>query len=116
MTLTSLSTDDGNFLIEDGRITFVGPASALPEQPNDVARVDAAGGTIMPGLIEPHSHPDVCAHFYSWVDVSGFTHSSVEGVEQALRAELARLKDEHNNGDEFPPRTEELKGGRPIAA
>jgi hypothetical protein len=37
-------------------------------------------------------------------------------VERALRAELAHLKDEHNNGDEFPPRTEELKGGRPIAA
>ncbi len=37
-------------------------------------------------------------------------------VEQALRAELARLKDAHNSGEEFPPRTEELKGGRPIAA
>lgn len=37
-------------------------------------------------------------------------------VEQALRAELRRLKDAHNAGEEFPPRTEELKGGRPIAA
>ncbi len=37
-------------------------------------------------------------------------------VEQALRTELRRLKDTHNMGNEFPPRTEELKGGRPIAA
>jgi len=37
-------------------------------------------------------------------------------VEQALRAELRRLKDTYNRGAEFPPRTEELKGGRPIAA
>jgi hypothetical protein len=37
-------------------------------------------------------------------------------VEEALRTELARLKDTHNSGEEFPPRTEELKGGRPIAA
>ncbi len=37
-------------------------------------------------------------------------------VEQALRTELARLKDTYNSGEEFPPRTEELKGGRPIAA
>ncbi|NLS91118.1 MAG: type II toxin-antitoxin system CcdA family antitoxin [Planctomycetaceae bacterium] len=37
-------------------------------------------------------------------------------VEQALRAELARLKNAYNCGEEFPPRTEELKGGRPIAA
>lgn len=37
-------------------------------------------------------------------------------VEQALHAELRRLKDTYNMGNEFPPRTEELKGGRPIAA
>jgi hypothetical protein len=37
-------------------------------------------------------------------------------VEQAVRAELRRLKEAYNQGQEFPPRTEELKGGRPIAA
>lgn len=37
-------------------------------------------------------------------------------VEDALRAELARLKARHNEGRDFPPRDEDLKGGRPIAA
>ncbi len=37
-------------------------------------------------------------------------------AEQALRAELRRLKDAHNHGKDFPPRSGELKGGRPIAA
>ena len=37
-------------------------------------------------------------------------------AEEALRAELRRLKDAHNHGHDFPPRAEELKGGRPIAA
>ena len=37
-------------------------------------------------------------------------------AEDALRAELDRLKDAHNGGHDFPPRTEDLKGGRPIAA
>jgi post-segregation antitoxin (ccd killing protein) len=37
-------------------------------------------------------------------------------AEDALRAELRRLKDAHNGGRDFPPRTEDLKGGRPIAA
>jgi len=37
-------------------------------------------------------------------------------VESALRTELQSLKDNYNDGDDFPPRTEELKGGRPIAA
>ncbi|MBX3434888.1 MAG: hypothetical protein KF847_16340 [Pirellulales bacterium] len=37
-------------------------------------------------------------------------------AESALRAELARLKALYNQGREFPPRDEDLRGGRPIAA
>lgn len=37
-------------------------------------------------------------------------------AENALRAELQRLKDQYHNGKDFPPRDEDLKGGRPIAA
>ena len=37
-------------------------------------------------------------------------------AEDALRAEIERLKHLHNGGQDFPPRTGELKGGRPIAA
>ncbi len=37
-------------------------------------------------------------------------------VERALRAELARLKQAYNASQDFPPRSEDLKGGRPIAA
>jgi len=33
-----------------------------------------------------------------------------------FRAELQRLKDTYNAGCDFPPREEDLKGGRPIAA
>ncbi|MCH2115202.1 MAG: hypothetical protein MK171_09880 [Pirellulales bacterium] len=37
-------------------------------------------------------------------------------AENALRAELRRLKMLYNGGQDFPPRNEELRGGRPIAA
>ena len=37
-------------------------------------------------------------------------------AEMALRRELQRLKQLHNQGQEFPAREGELKGGRPIAA
>jgi hypothetical protein len=37
-------------------------------------------------------------------------------AETALRAELKRLKDVYNNGQDFPPRDADLQGGRPIAA
>jgi hypothetical protein len=37
-------------------------------------------------------------------------------AERAFRAELQRLKDSYNAGCDFPPREEDLRGGRPIAA
>jgi hypothetical protein len=37
-------------------------------------------------------------------------------AENAFRAELRRLKQLYNEGRDFPPRDEELRGGRPIAA
>jgi len=37
-------------------------------------------------------------------------------VEDAFRAELRRLKQLYNAGEDFPQRSEDLKGGRPIAA
>jgi len=37
-------------------------------------------------------------------------------AENAFRAELQRLKEQHNGGQDFPPRTGQLRGGRPIAA
>ena len=51
----------------------------------DTQIVDVDGGCILPGLIEPHTHPDLCGQCYGWIDVSGFTHGDVSGVEQALR-------------------------------
>jgi hypothetical protein len=37
-------------------------------------------------------------------------------ADTALRAELKRLKEMYNQGNDFPPRDSDLQGGRPIAA
>jgi imidazolonepropionase-like amidohydrolase len=47
---------DGAVVITDGRIRYAGPAAQLPAVPADAARIDARGGTIMPGLVEAHFH------------------------------------------------------------
>jgi imidazolonepropionase-like amidohydrolase len=43
-------------VIEDGRLRYVGPAAAMPLVDRDAARIDAKGGTILPGLVEAHFH------------------------------------------------------------
>jgi imidazolonepropionase-like amidohydrolase len=44
-------------VVRDGRIIYAGSAAAKPALPPDVERIDAGGGTIMPGLVEAHFHP-----------------------------------------------------------
>ena len=43
-------------VIKNGRIEFAGPAVQAPAVPPDAERIDARGGTIMPGLVEAHFH------------------------------------------------------------
>lgn len=47
---------DAALVIEDGRIRYVGPAAGVPLVDRDATRIDARGGTILPGLIEAHFH------------------------------------------------------------
>lgn len=48
---------DAAVVVRDGRIAFAGPAREAPPLEPDASRIDARGGTIMPGLVEAHFHP-----------------------------------------------------------
>ncbi|QDU40887.1 imidazolonepropionase [Maioricimonas rarisocia] len=48
---------DAAVVITDGRITYVGPLHDAPQVESASDRIDALGGTIMPGLVEAHFHP-----------------------------------------------------------
>jgi imidazolonepropionase-like amidohydrolase len=47
---------DAAVVVENGRIAYAGPAARAPRVPADTQRVDARGGTILPGLVEAHFH------------------------------------------------------------
>ena len=47
---------DAVVIVEDGLIRYAGPARAAPATQPDALRLDARGGTIMPGLVEAHFH------------------------------------------------------------
>src|SRR2546429_611502 len=48
---------DAAVAVKDGKIAYAGPTVRVPEVPPDAQRIDASGGTIMPGLVEAHFHP-----------------------------------------------------------
>lgn len=43
-------------VVTDGKITYAGPDAGRPHLSPEVDRIDARGGTILPGLIESHYH------------------------------------------------------------
>ena len=47
---------DAALVIRDGRIAYAGPAAGAPALAPEVERIDARGGTILPGLVEAHFH------------------------------------------------------------
>jgi len=47
---------DAAVVIKDGRIAYAGPAADAPALPPDTEKIDARGGTILPGLVEAHFH------------------------------------------------------------
>lgn len=48
---------DAALVLKDGIVSYAGPAAGAPEGPPDALKIDARGGTIMPGLVEAHYHP-----------------------------------------------------------
>ena len=44
-------------VIKDGKIVFAGPEKSAPTIEPSAEKIDALGGTILPGLVEAHFHP-----------------------------------------------------------
>ncbi|HJT76006.1 MAG TPA: imidazolonepropionase [Gemmataceae bacterium] len=47
---------DGAVVVRDGRIEWIGPTGQLPPLPPETQVIDAAGKTVLPGLIDSHTH------------------------------------------------------------
>jgi imidazolonepropionase len=47
---------DGAVLVRGEKIAWVGPTALLPAQPPDAQVIDATGRTVLPGLIDSHTH------------------------------------------------------------
>src|SRR2546423_12292389 len=51
---------DAVLVIRDGKIAYAGAAAGAPKLPPETEKIDARGGTIMPGLVEAHFHATYC--------------------------------------------------------
>ena len=66
LTAVGPPIEDGTVLVEDGKISAVGPTVRIP---SGVHVIDVAGKTVIPGLIDEHSHLGT----YDFGDANEFT-------------------------------------------
>ncbi len=72
--------------VKDGRIVATGSEADIAAGAPNASVIDLRGRTLMPGLIEPHTHPLATAMLGATADVSGFAHDSRASVMDALEA------------------------------
>jgi predicted amidohydrolase YtcJ len=91
--------------VKDGRIEQLGGADEVRSAAGPGAEVvDLRGATLLPGFIEPHTHPLATAMLGSAIDVSGFHHDSlgsaidVSGFHHDSRADIMETLHEALDG------------------
>lgn len=71
--------------VADGRIQAVGNLDTVLAQAGEARQIDLGGGALLPGLVEPHTHPIATALLGQTADISGFRYESREQIIQALK-------------------------------
>lgn len=71
--------------VRGGIIAGLGNLEAMRAQADGADEYNLRGATLLPGLIEPHSHPLAAAQFAATIDVSGFAHANRAEVMQTLK-------------------------------
>lgn len=74
-------------VVRDGAIVYVGDNLSKGGF-NTENIIDLEGKVVMPGFIEPHTHPAAAAILYNWADVSGFSHDTAEDAIATLRQKV----------------------------
>ena len=79
--------------VENGKIVSTGTKDEILKHGTDGTRIiNLEGKTLMPGFIAVHTHPDLTAYLYGFVDLSGFTHKTKEEVWAKLRQMVRETK------------------------
>ncbi|MFT3900433.1 MAG: amidohydrolase [Gordonia sp. (in: high G+C Gram-positive bacteria)] len=96
---TDLDGDDPNaaaeaMIVEDGKITAIG-SKADVAKPAGAQAVDIPDGWVLPGLIEPHSHPSAAAFqlSYNVIDIRPVTLFTADDVWAAIKKQVAAKSD-----------------------
>ena len=79
--------------IDKGKIVAVGTDPELRTHLKDATQIiDLKGATLLPGFIDPHTHPVASSFLHGMIDLSGFTHTNNAEVWQHLESTIQDYK------------------------
>ncbi|MBF0121115.1 MAG: amidohydrolase [Desulfobacterales bacterium] len=79
--------------IYNGKILVVGRENEVFKYQHEMTKIiDLRGKTLMPGFIASHTHPDLSAYLYTFIDLSGFTNLTPEDVWSKLKKAVDNSK------------------------
>lgn len=86
VTVDSTFSKAKTMVIKDGLIVYVGQEEKIEKWKGEHTQIiDLRGYTVLPGFVEPHTHPIASAALYDWVDVSGMKHKAAKSALRALQ-------------------------------
>lgn len=107
---------DQTVVVEDGKIAFVGPATAAPAQRTEDEVLDYSRAFVMPGLIDAHVHlaygnarTEEDIDFYAAVEFRALR--GAHAAQQVLRAGFTSLADPATTGHVTPSIRDAIEAG-----
>ncbi len=89
LTMETMQDQPEAIFVEHGIIKSIGPQEEiLTLKKKNTTIVNLEGKTLLPGFIDPHTHPAISTFLHGMVDLSGFTHRTPEDLWQHLKKEL----------------------------
>jgi predicted amidohydrolase YtcJ len=94
ITMEETNSNPEALLVNNGMITELGAYNDLVKlKQAKTQEINLKGKVLMPGFIDPHTHPVISTFAQIMVDLSGFTHSTEKEIWDHLRKTVSETKE-----------------------
>ena len=89
ITLENEQPEANAVFVDEGKIVAVGSDTELRLHLKETTQIiDLKGATLLPGFIDPHTHPVASSFLHGMIDLSGFTHDSQKEIWNHLESKI----------------------------
>jgi predicted amidohydrolase YtcJ len=89
ITLENEQPEANAVFVDEGKIVAVGSDTELRLHLKETTQIiDLKGATLLPGFIDPHTHPVASSFLHGMIDLNGFTHENQKEIWTHLESKI----------------------------